>query len=166
MNSRIIPITFFLILAFFSLATSAQDHALSDEVRSDHFSLSKNSLALNGYDPVAYFQEGPRKGSKARSYAYRGVTYHFANEENLAAFKASPEKYEPQYGGWCAWAMYRDGGRTESNPESYKIVDEKLYMFYDGFWGDTRKSWNEESKAKAEADLIHAAERYWTEQIK
>lgn len=149
-------------LSIASINTYAGVEELAPEVRAKEFSLSRKALALNGYDPVAYFKDGPTKGSKQLSYTYKGVLYRFASEENKAKFKADPTKYEPQYGGWCAWAMYDGGGRTEANPKRFKIIDDKLYVFYDGVFGDTLDLWNEENDDDA---LTEKADEYWTGQV-
>ena len=135
---------------------------LSPEVRVEEFSLSREALALNGYDPVAYFNGGPKKGSKQLSYTFKGVTYRFASEENRKQFIDDPFKFEPQYGGWCAWAMSDGGKRTEANPESFKIINGKLYVFYDGFFGDTLALWN---AVEDDKKLIGQADRYWADQV-
>jgi len=137
----------------------------SERVRSKEFSLSRGALALKGFDPVSYFRSGPQKGSKQFSYIYGGVQYHFISEKNLDAFKKSPHAFEPEYGGWCAWAMYDDGGRTEPNPSSFRIVDGKLYLFYDGLFGDTLKLWNDRTKKEEEIDMIRIADDYWSAQV-
>ncbi|CAM9991606.1 unnamed protein product, partial [Chrysoparadoxa australica] len=65
-----------------------------------------NGLGLKGYDPVSYFAEGgsqPAKGSSQISYVHEGVRYLFSSIENREIFKTQPERYEPTYGGWCAW---------------------------------------------------------------
>ena len=68
-----------------------------------------DGLALKGYDPVAYFTDGqPTKGADQYSFQWKGVTYRFASAENLQRFKADPDKYLPQYGGYCAYAMSLD----------------------------------------------------------
>jgi len=151
--------------AVFQTAT-ATESKLSQEVRTSEFSLSKKYLALDGYDPVAYFQFGASKGKKKHTYTHQGVTYRFASAQNLELFKAKPGKYEPQYGGWCAWAMYDGGGRTEPEPENFKIVDGKLYVFYKGFFGDTHKLWNKEAKENGEAALITKAGNNWNTQVR
>ncbi len=114
-------------------------------------------LAVSGYDPVSYFPEGggkPTKGDKAFELTQGGVTYRFVNEKNRAAFKADPAKYEPAYGGWCAWAV-RDGEQVEVDPKSFIVQDNRLFLFYDGFFGDTRSKWKKlkhaEEEAKADA---------------
>ena len=149
-------------LTLLSVSAFAGADALSPEVRSKEFSLSRKSLALDGYDPVAYFQEGPKKGSKHLSYTFKGVLYYFSSETNRAKFIENPCQYEPQYGGWCAWAMFDGGGRTEANPESYKIIDGKLYVFYDGFFGNTRAQWDARGDDET---LIKTADQYWAEQV-
>lgn len=159
MNIRIVYAL--LTAAFISTATAA----ISPEVRQANFSLSRNHLALSGYDPVSYFQMGPLKGSKTLSHTHRGITYRFANEANRATFQAAPSKYEPQYGGWCAWAMYDGGERTKVNPESYTITDGKLYVFYDTFLADTLQYWNDAAAKSSEAALILTADRYWKNQV-
>ena len=99
-------------LIWFSINAFAVITDLPSEVRSKEFSLSRKALALNGYDPVAYFLDGSTKGSPLITYEWKGVVYHFAAEANRAQFIQEPLEYEPQYGGWCAWAMADGGGRT------------------------------------------------------
>ena len=154
-----------LSVLFFTTLLPPVSAAPDAETRQENYSLSKKGLALGGYDPVSYFKKGPAKGSSKISFTYEGVTYHFANAANLKAFKANPEKYEPQYGGWCAWAMYDDGGRTKPDPKSYTITNGKLYVFYDGFLADTLKFWNDAAAKSSEAALIAKADRQWQRQI-
>lgn len=116
------------------------------------------SLAIDGYDPVAYFPEGggkPLKGDKKFSHEHRGVTYHFATQANLDAFIASPDKYEPAYGGWCAYAM-ASGEKVEIDPKASRITNGRLLLFYRDFLNDTRKPW-----AKDEAALMAKADAAW-----
>ncbi len=122
-----------------------------------HYNLPKDGKpAIEGYDPVAYFPEGggaPKKGDKQFSFVYRGVTYWFASAENLSVFKKSPKKYEPAYGGWCAYAMGASGEKVEIDPKSFKITDGRLYLFYKDFFNDTRATWTkEEAKLQPKAD--------------
>ncbi|MEM9799689.1 MAG: YHS domain-containing (seleno)protein [Planctomycetota bacterium] len=122
-----------------------------DRTALKHYDLGKGSVALDGYDPVAYFPEyggKPSKGSKKITTKHRGVVYRFASEANRKAFLADPERFEPAYGGWCAWAMADGkGNKTEANPKSFTIEGGRLYVFYDGFFGDTRKKWNKKGGA-------------------
>ena len=116
-------------------------------------------LALQGWDPVACFPEGggkARKGNGKLGSVHGGVTYRFASEEHRQLFLADPWKYEPAYGGWCAYAM-AEGDKVEIDPESFRILDGRLFVFYDGFFGDTRAKW-----LKDEAALLKRADAAWT----
>ncbi len=120
-----------------------------------HFNLDKNKLAIEGYDPVAYFPEGggkALKGSDKISVTHKGVVYRFASEANKELFLKTPDKFEPQYGGWCAYAMAQ-GEKVEIDPKSFKITEGKLYLFYKSFFNDTREKWvKDESALKTKAD--------------
>jgi len=86
--------------------------------------------ALRGYDPVAYFTEGkPIEGSDRFTHHWQGATWHFASAENRDSFAADPERYAPQYGGYCAWAVSQ-GYTASTNPEAWRIVGDKLYLNY------------------------------------
>jgi len=109
----------------------------------DHYLLGKDGLALDGYDPVSYFEKGrekPEQGDPAITATVRGVTYRFSSQANMIRFLAGPERYEPAYGGWCAWAM-RSGEKVEPDFDSYTITDGRLCLFYQSFFADTRKKW-------------------------
>ena len=95
-------------------------------------------LALKGYDPVAYFTEGkPVEGRKEFTHEYAEANWRFESAANRDAFARDPEKYAPQYGGYCAWgisqAKFFDG-----DPQVWKIVDGKLYVNYNT---DIEKTW-------------------------
>jgi YHS domain-containing protein len=86
--------------------------------------------AIRGHDPVAYFErKGPVKGMKQFSHAWRGATWYFASAENRDRFAAAPEKYAPQYGGYCAYAV-ASGYTADIDPNAWSIVDGKLYLNY------------------------------------
>ena len=88
------------------------------------------SLAIKGYDPVAYFTEGkPVEGTKQFTYEWMKATWRFANANNRELFAKDPEKYAPQYGGYCAYAV-SEGYTADIDPKSWKIVNEKLYLNY------------------------------------
>lgn len=94
--------------------------------------------AVGGYDTVEYFISGKAtKGKKAFKLDYMGAEWRFASMGNLEAFKADPDKYRPQYGGYCAWAMAR-GYAASGDPKEWKIVDGKLYLNYDD---DVKAKW-------------------------
>ncbi len=110
---------------------------------------------LDGYDPVAYFTGKPSKGKSTWLASYEGVTYAFKSLENKQKFLQSPQMFVPQYGGWCAYAMGATGEKVEVDPETFKIVDGKLYLFYNSFFNNTLPKWNEnekELKGKADAN--------------
>jgi YHS domain-containing protein len=123
-------------------------------IRKAAFNLS-GGVAISGYDPVSYFGTGgPVKGNKETALQQDGVTYYFSSDANRKAFAANPAKYEPQYGGWCAYAMGYDGSKVEVDPKTYKILDGKLYLFYNKRFTNTLKSWNKnESNLKRNADI-------------
>ena len=137
-----------------SFCTLAYAQEVEQSERVGMYNLSDNGVALQGYDPVSYFSnDKPIEGDPNIQYTYVGVTYYFASEENQAVFKANPGKYEPAYGGWCAYAMGEDGSKVKVDPETYKIIDGELYLFYHTFWSNTLPKWNEEEKKlKPKAD--------------
>ncbi|MEO8147521.1 MAG: YHS domain-containing (seleno)protein [Bacteroidia bacterium] len=145
----------FAITFLFFLSASflfAQDNNSSKRIA--NYNIEKG-LAIQGYDPVSYFTSSKAiKGSKENSYVNNGVTYYFSSKVNLDLFKSNPAKYEPQYGGWCAYAMGNDGTKVEVDPETFKIVNGKLYLFYNFYFTNTLKKWNaNESVLNKNADL-------------
>jgi YHS domain-containing protein len=114
--------------------------------------LSKG-IAIEGYDPVSYYQGKPKKGSAANAFTYNGAVYYFTSTATLAQFRQNPQGYEPQYGGWCAYAMGSTGEKVEVDPETYKIINGHLYLFYNSLFNNTLKSWNkDEASLKTKAD--------------
>ena len=88
------------------------------------------NLAVDGYDAVAYFTAGRAvKGRKQISHEWRDARWRFASEENLSEFKSSPEKYAPQYGGYCAYAM-ADNRKVDIDPDAFTVSDGELYLNY------------------------------------
>jgi|SRR5689334_6062295 len=142
---------FSILIALISTTCFSQDVT---ELRKAQFNLD-DGIAINGYDPVAYFKKGAAvKGKSELAVFDRGVTYHFSSVENKEEFKKSPSSYEPQYGGWCAYAMGKDGSKVEVDPATFKIIDGKLYLYYNKFFNNTLKSWNkDEVNLKSKADV-------------
>jgi YHS domain-containing protein len=138
-----------LVLVLISGISFAQN----DAKRISHYNL-ENKVAILGYDPVGYFIQGKAiKGKKEISASYQGVTYQFSSNGNKETFLKNPSKYEPQYGGWCAYAMGSANKKVEINPETFKIIDGKLYLFYNAYFNNTLKSWNpDEANLKVKAD--------------
>lgn len=115
--------------------------------------LTSTQLAVSGYDLVSYFNnDSPQKGNKEHAVVYDSATYYFSTEENKNIFKSVPEKYLPQYGGWCAYAMARSKN-VEINPEAYLVDEGKLYLFYKTRWNNTQLKWlNNPTELKQKAD--------------
>ncbi len=141
----------FLIL--FVVLSSTLSFAQTAAKRATAFNL-ESKVALQGYDPVAYFsQKKAVKGKSSITSTYEGVVYNFSTQANKDAFVKTPANYEPQYGGWCAYAMGSSGEKVEIDPETFKIVDGKLYLFYNAYFNNTLKSWNkDETNLKKKAD--------------
>lgn len=123
-------------------------------VRTNSFNLS-NGLGIEGYDPVAYFTQGKAvEGKKEFTVTYNGAKYYCSSSNNKALFQKNPESYIPQYGGWCAYAMGKTGEKVEIDPETFKIKDGKLYLFYNAFFNNTLTSWNkDEQNLNKNADI-------------
>ena len=103
-----------------------------------------SSTAVGGYDPVAYFTEGkPVAGKSGITHTWKGVTWRFASEKNRDLFKANPQAYAPQYGGYCAWAVSQ-GYTAKGDPNHWKIVGGKLYLNYNA---SVQKTWEQDVPA-------------------
>lgn len=143
----------FFLMSFLlvSIVTFAQSE---NGTRRRNFN-TENFIGLREFDPVSYFKKKPVRGNPKIDFDYKGITYYFSSEANREEFKKSPSKYEPAYGGWCAYTVATKGDRVKVDPTSYKIVDGKLYLFYN-FGGDNRlMKWNasgDYKKLKASAD--------------
>jgi YHS domain-containing protein len=112
-----------------------------------------SNLAVGGYDPVAYFADGrPVEGSSEFESRYKGATWRFASAAHKASFDAEPERYAPQYGGYCAWAVSQ-GYTAKGDPETWKIVGGRLYLNYNA---DAQKLWEEDIPAH-----IRAGDENW-----
>lgn len=112
-----------------------------------------NGVALEGYDPVAYFESNePQRGRADLSYRWQGAEWRFANAERRAAFAADPVRYAPQYGSYCAYAVSR-GTTAHGDPKVWAIVDGRLYLNNNSF---AMLLWNQDR-----AGNINAANRNW-----
>ena len=146
----ILQLFVFLLLSCNSIYAQENSRQLKD------YNLDGN-LAIQGYDPVAYFTEGrAREGKPEINVSHEGIKYYFRSEKNKQIFTDNPEKYEPAYGGWCAYAMGSDGSKVKVDPETFKIIDNRLYLFYNFYFNNTLKSWNADEKA-----LKVKADNYW-----
>ena len=138
-KSRTVALLVFSSLLFLGSCSSnssnqvdsgANTPAVVDSVQanSSKIFVDDNGLAIRGTDPVAYFtQTSPVAGKSEFTHDWSGATWLFASAENRDLFVANPEKYAPQYGGFCAWAVSQ-GSTAPIDPQSWKIVDGKLYL--------------------------------------
>ena len=129
------------------MAVSAAAIAQKPEIYADR------NGAIRGYDPVAYFTDKASvKGSDKFSYAWKGATWRFASAENRDLFAASPEKFAPQYGGYCAFAVAQNS-LARIDPQAWNVVDGKLYLNYSL---KVREAW-----AKDSPGYIRKADANW-----
>lgn len=112
-----------------------------------------SNVGVSGYDLVAYFTDGrPVRGTAQFKTTHQGIEYRFASAEHLAAFRASPARYLPQYGGYCAWAVSQNY-TASANPNNWRIVEGRLYINY-----------NDEIQTRWEGDIpghIRSANANW-----
>ncbi|MBB6429464.1 YHS domain-containing (seleno)protein [Algisphaera agarilytica] len=115
------------------------------------------ALGLAGYSPVSYFhQDGPHFGSPEFAAEHAGVTYFFANAQELSTFSADPERYAPAYGGWCATGMSK-GKYFDVDPTVFKLVDGQLFLYKKNAQVNALDVWN----AGNEAQLTKKANEFW-----
>lgn len=113
----------------------------------------QNGAAISGYDPVAFFTENrPVEGSPANSFSYKGATFHFVSAGNREAFASDPERYAPQFGGFCAYGTSQ-GYKAKIDPAAFTIAGGKLYLNYDK---NVQATWR-----GAMASYIAKAEENW-----
>lgn len=104
-------------------------------VNAQSVNTDENKLANKGYDVLNYFTTNTaERGSVEFSTTHDGATYYFVSAENLTVFKSAPSKYLPQYDGYCAFAVAKMNKKVSVNPETFRIDDGKLYLFYNDFW--------------------------------
>jgi len=131
-----------------------------DTVHAQIAPVDDNGVAIGGYDVISYFSGEAHRGFESFSAKHNGVTYYFFTKDNRAAFINSPEQYLPQFGGFCAWGVGAKSAKFLIDPESYDIVDGKLYLFFNApFNGEqfnTILDWN-----KRTTELKSAAHKNW-----
>lgn len=136
------------------IALSAITATANDSRNVKEYNLEQG-VALKGYDPVAYFPEGggiAQPGRENYSLDYMGAIYYFATEKNLQLFMKDPDKYEPTYGGYCAWAM-ASGRKVDIDPTLFVIHGRRLHLFI-----------SEATKSKFLADVQNTenrADSFW-----
>lgn len=111
------------------------------------------NLAVSGYDAVAYFKlEKAIEGSKQFEVKWQNAVWRFSSKENMEQFQKSPEKYAPQYGGFCAWAV-GNNYTASADPTCWKVVNGKLYLNYNK---SVQEKWQKEMDS-----LIQSADKNW-----
>lgn len=138
-----------LSMATLTSTFSEAGEATAGEINTGYF----GNVAIEGYDTVAYFEEGRAvRGSADYSYEWFGAEWHFSKPEHRALFKENPLAYSPQYGGLCADGVSYGGMTANIDPEAFSIIDGKLYL-------------NADMAAKEELDndpsRIESAETNW-----
>lgn len=123
---------------------------------------TKKGFVAEGYDVVAYFENEAVKGESNYETTYDGVKYKFASQEHLDKFTNDPEKYIPQYGGYCAYAMGESGKKVGIDPKTFEIRDGKLYLFYNAWGTNTLELWlkDDVKGLQKKADLNWEAVKY------
>lgn len=117
---------------------------------------TKKGFVAEGYDVVSYFvDKKPVEGKKKFVAAYDGAKFQFSSEEHLKMFTENPEKYVPQYGGYCAYAVAEKNTKMYIDAEAYEIRDGKLYLFYNKWFSNKLESWLEEDTAKLQKDAAN-----------
>lgn len=146
-----------IILVLFLLASIVGSQSQIAAQENKHIIQNlKDGLAIQGYDPVAYFTKNKAvEGKKTISQIYNGATYYFSSEANKNLFSKDPAKYEPAYGGYCAYAM-AFGDKVKIDPATFKIKDGRLFLFYNFKFNNTLIDWN-----KDETKLYKKAEIEW-----
>ncbi len=139
--------TILCIIILLILPHTAQARPI--DVLTDH-----DAIAVGGYDVVAYFTENRAvAGNSEHSVAYKNeATYYFSSQANKQAFQQSPERYLPEYGGFCAFAM-ASGDKAKTDPEAWTILDGKLYLNYNK---SVRERW-----LKDPSGFIRSADHHW-----
>ncbi|KAA5827919.1 YHS domain-containing protein [Algibacter amylolyticus] len=120
------------------------------------YNLKKGFIA-HGYDVVAYFNNKAVEGDKTFTTSFDGAKYKFSSAENLNTFKKHPEKYIPEYGGYCAYAIGAKNDKVSINPKTFQIKDNKLYLFYNAWGTNTLELWKQEN----ETILKEKADKNW-----
>ena len=136
-----------ILLTVFLMAVVASLFAQKSEV------FNPSNKAIRGYHPVAYFTEGKAvKGNESLTYHWKDADWYFSSTQNLNSFSKNPDKYVPQYGGYCAYGL-SEGHKAPTDPDAWTIVDGKLYLNYSK---DIRTKWRESEKER-----IDKADKIW-----
>ncbi len=118
------------LLLFFTLGNAWAAERINTLEKKGLFSYQPNGIAIRGYDTVAYFTDGkPVEGNDQFTTEWQGATWKFSSQENLDLFTSEPEKFAPQYGGYCAYGVAQKN-LVKIEPDQWTIHDDKLYLNY------------------------------------
>ena len=128
MNMHVLKLT--VLLAGLAVGRLISPPAEAMAKSAEVYTAPLSSVAVGGYDPVAYFEAGAAvRGQAQFATRWKGVEYRFSTPERLAKFRADPERYAPQFGGYCAWAVSQ-GYLAKGDPRHWRVADGKLYLNY------------------------------------
>ncbi len=141
---------FIAFFAFTSVSLFAQDNKANN--------IDNSNIALQGYSPVSYADLGlAQKGVKEFKSEYEKITYYFTSAEQKAAFDKNPEKYLPQYGGFCAFGVYA-GAKFRVDPNKFISKDGKYFLYLNNLELDAKELWINEKDHKK---LVRVANKNW-----
>ena len=131
--------------------------------QSQNFYTNEDGVAIKGYDVVSYHTTHEAvKGKKKHATDYQGATFYFTSEAHKEAFEKHPDRYLPEFGGYCAYAVGAKNKKVPADPETFKFRDGELYLFFNGVMNDKKMNtllpW-----IKNEEDLAAQAHRNWSE---
>ena len=136
----------------------------AQEYQSGKYFINNNNVLIDGYDVVSYYtNESPNMGKKSINISYDGVVLYFSSLENKKLFIENPKKYLPEYGGFCAFGVGMEStgykaGRYKVDPKIYKLINNKLYLFYPTKEWPAIDYWNQD-----EAFFMKEADKKWKE---
>lgn len=120
------------------------------------FNVPGHGVALSGYSPVSYFDGAPERGDARHAVEFRGVTYHLTDAAQVARFQSDPARYEPAFGGWCAFGMSVED-KFPVDPTNYRIVGGRLFLFLRNPAIDAGTLWDQGD----ERELVRKATAHW-----
>ncbi len=141
-----------LIIVLFSISLS---HAFGQS--KTEYNIDNSNVALNGFSPVSYLDLGlAQRGVRTHKSTYDDVIYYFTNEEQKAKFDKDPERYLPQFGGYCAFGIYV-GAKFRTDPNKFLVKDDQYFLFLNDLEVDAKQLW----MAEDHESLATEAQRNW-----
>lgn len=153
-----------ILLALIATVACAKEPKTTAELQRQ----GPDKVAIDGYSPVSYFTKGAaEKGSPDYVVSYDGVTYWLADAGQATEFESNPARYVPAHGGWCSLLLTGSGKLAVANPESFKIVDDRLLLFWSGDFKGQQISGLQNWESKFQGDegelkLLGKADRAWS----